>query len=565
MIKNMKLTVKIGLLFVISLLSLVVIGGIGATTLKSSLIEERRAQIKAVVDGAVTVAEFLQQKVENGELTLEQAQKQYYDDMRAVRFAEGTGYLFAYNEAAITQMHGVKASLEGRDLSELKDTRGTLIIVELIEAARGKNNGFFEYYWNKPGADQDLFFPKYSYAATLPWGHFIGTGLYADDLDATFNAVLKKIIAVGGIATLLLIVIGLVISRDITQSLRHLGQVMHNMTKDKYDDQIKTTDRRDEVGEMSACLVSFREKLCENAELRAKQMQHEQELYEQRQTELLNLSNDLEQQVSGLIAEIGGSIKGLQGAAVDMTHIADQTAQRSDEVAAATEETTVNVQTVASATEELTASSDEIGVQVTRTSTVAQQASEQVDAADQKVTVLGNSIEKIGEVISLIEGITEQTNMLALNATIEAARAGEAGKGFAVVANEVRNLAQQTGKATAEINGQIQTIQRESEETLTSVSTIRSTIKLMEESATAVASAIEEQHAAINEIARNINEASAGTQAVSQHVGSVSQNTKDTLQATSVVTDSADALVSQSQSLESGVAQFLTNLRSKAQ
>lgn len=565
MIKNMKLTVKIGLLFVISLLALVVIGGIGASTLKSSLIDERRAQIKAVVDGAVSVAQFLQQRVDKGELTLEQAQKQYYDDMRAVRFAEGTGYLFAYNEAAITQMHGVKASLEGRDLSELKDTNGTLIIVELIEAARGKNNGFFEYYWNKPGADQDLFFPKYSYAATLPWGHFIGTGLYADDLDTTFNAVLQKIIAVGGIATLLLIVIGLVISRDIAQSLRHLGKVMHNMTQDHYDDEIKTTDRRDEVGEMSACLVSFREKLCENAELRAKQAEHEKELQEQRQSELLNLSNDLEQQVSGLIAEIGGSIKGLQGAAVDMTHIADQTAQRSDEVAAATEETTVNVQTVASATEELTASSDEIGVQVTRTSTVAQQASEQVDTADQKVTVLGKSIEKIGEVISLIEGITEQTNMLALNATIEAARAGEAGKGFAVVANEVRNLAQQTGKATAEINGQIQTIQRESEETLTSVSAIRSTIKLMEESATAVASAIEEQHAAINEIARNINEASAGTQAVSQHVGSVSQNTKDTLQATSVVTDSADALVSQSQSLESGVSQFLMNLRSKAQ
>jgi len=92
---------------------------------------------------------------------------------------------------------------------------------------------------------------------------------------------------------------------------------------------------------------------------------------------------------------------------------------------------------------------------VTRTSDVAKIASEQVDKADEKVTVLGHTIEKIGAVVSLIDGITEQTNMLALNATIEAARAGEAGKGFAVVASEVRNLAQQTGQATADINAQI--------------------------------------------------------------------------------------------------------------
>ena len=128
-------------------------------------------------------------------------------------------------------------------------------------------------------------------------------------------------------------------------------------------------------------------------------------------------------------------------------------------MAAASEESSANVQTVASATEELSASISEISRQVGHSSRIAAQAVSEAGKANEMVQGLAGASQKIGDIVALINEIADQTNLLALNATIEAARAGDAGKGFAVVAAEVKNLATQTARATEEIGAQITNVQ----------------------------------------------------------------------------------------------------------
>src|SRR3546814_19861251 len=110
---------------------------------------------------------------------------------------------------------------------------------------------------------------------------------------------------------------------------------------------------------------------------------------------------------------------------------------------------------------------------MSRAARMSRQATEEAERGDSRIQALAATAQQIGDVITLIQDIAEQTNLLALNATIEAARAGEAGKGFAVVASEVKSLASQTARATEEIRSQIEEIQSASREAGETIKTIR--------------------------------------------------------------------------------------------
>src|SRR5262249_14596141 len=156
----------------------------------------------------------------------------------------------------------------------------------------------------------------------------------------------------------------------------------------------------------------------------------------------------------------------LEAAAGTLSKTAETTQQLWSVVASASEEASVNVQTVASATEEMNSSIGEIGRQVLESSQIAGAAVKQAEHTDERISELSGAAARIGDVVQLITAVAEQTNLLALNATIEAARAGEAGKGFAVVAQEVKALAAQTAKATGEISAQISSMQQATQESV---------------------------------------------------------------------------------------------------
>jgi methyl-accepting chemotaxis protein len=186
---------------------------------------------------------------------------------------------------------------------------------------------------------------------------------------------------------------------------------------------------------------------------------------------------------------------------------------------------------------------------------------DQAKTTSMTVDGLAQAAQRIGDVVKLIQDIASQTNLLALNATIEAARAGEAGKGFAVVASEVKTLANQTAKATEEISNQISEIQGSTGETVSAIGAIGETIAHVDEIASAIASAVQEQGAATQEIAGNVQQASKGTAEITQNIAGVTQAASETGAASSQVLGAATDLSKQAEKLRGEVDSFLANIR----
>ena len=282
---------------------------------------------------------------------------------------------------------------------------------------------------------------------------------------------------------------------------------------------------------------------------------------QQQQSKITAAIQDFDGQMKIVLNTFGGSATNLQSAANALAASAEESTRQSTVVAAASEEASANVQAVASATEELTSSVREIGRQVTESTRITGMAVEQASRSSTTIQDLAKAAQRIGDVVELINSIAGQTNLLALNATIEAARAGEAGRGFAVVASEVKALAEQTAKATGEIGQQILAIQNATRESVGSIQEIGTTIASVNEIATAIAAAVEEQGMATAEIARNVQEAARGTQGVSSNISGVSQAASETGQTATRLLSSANELSQQSETLRTQVEGFFAAIR----
>ena len=320
------------------------------------------------------------------------------------------------------------------------------------------------------------------------------------------------------------------------------------------------TARHDEIGALAGALETFKQQAVDK--LRIEEQERERNTgAATRQQAIEAYVGEFESTVRQTLQELGDASGQMRNTSAGLSSVSRQTNERVHVAEKASGEASMSVESVASASEELSASINDISQQAAHAAGIASRAVNQARETDGTVQGLAKSAGRIGEVVGLINTIAAQTNLLALNATIEAARAGEAGRGFAVVASEVKSLASQTARATEEISEQIADIQKVAGEAIDAIKGIGSIIGEVNEVATAIAAAVQQQGAATQEITRSTQHAAHGTKNVADNITGVKAGADAAAVAADDVKRASETLETQSQQLGSQVTQFLGKIR----
>ncbi|OKL42390.1 methyl-accepting chemotaxis protein [Pseudovibrio exalbescens] len=384
-----------------------------------------------------------------------------------------------------------------------------------------------------------------------------------DDAELLATAYSTRNMAI--LTAVLCLVVGTVVmwlvGSSIAKPIVRTTERMNALTEGDTTSPVDYSERKDEIGQMAKALEVFVENAVERERLQGESEQ-DQLARREREKRIDQLIADFDASIQESLTTVSQNSLELEETAKVLTGIAESTSERTTTAAASSEEASTNVQTVASAAEELAASIDEISRQVGHTQGVVGNATETTRVTNDKVASLDQAAQRIGEVVTLIQAIAEQTNLLALNATIEAARAGEAGKGFAVVAAEVKELANQTSKATEEISSQIVGIQGSSKEAVEAIGEIAKTMGDVNDITQSIAAAVEQQGAATTEISDNVQQAAQGTRNVAENMSGVTASASETSATASQVLSASETLKSQADSLQANIATFLREVRS---
>ena len=379
------------------------------------------------------------------------------------------------------------------------------------------------------------------------------------------EALHMQLYLIGGLILVSLIAVfwfGWAIAKSIVNPIHLITYYMGRLADNDLNAELAlSTKRRDEVGDMVKSLAVFKANATERKVAReAREASSAGELA--KAEHVSKLIEAFETSSNQTIDTVRSASDGLQMASTGLSNSASDMKNQSGSVTSNVETTSHNINGVASAAEEMVASISEISEQAARSTNMADAAKNKTQDTVKIIETLSTSATGIQQVVRLIEEIAEQTNLLALNATIEAARAGDAGRGFAVVANEVKSLANQTGKATEEIALQVATIQADSRNASAAIEEVDGLIVNLSEVSIGVATAVEEQNAVMNEIASNIATVAQLSVESADAMKLVDKSVDQTENISTEVGEYAVDLKTQLESLESDISVFLKDVQS---
>lgn len=366
-----------------------------------------------------------------------------------------------------------------------------------------------------------------------------------------------------GLGGLALVVVGigvLIIARSIARPLSVITTTIKRVAEGADNVEVPHTDRSDEIGALARAIQIFKEAMDRNRNL-SSQVLLDSKTREERARHIETSVEAFRSAIGSVLHAVTDNASGMRNTAQSISKVASDANGRAIAAAGATEQASSNVSAVASAAEELSASVEEIGRQVRQSAEMVEQAGLRTEKSVVEIESLAAATQRIDGVLTLIQAIAAQTNLLALNATIEAARAGEAGRGFAVVAHEVKALAGQTAKATAEIGQNVSMIQTSTRNAVDAVREIGSAVRDINEVTSNIAGAVGQQDAATREISANAQLAAQGNETLVLNIGSLNDAIGETNKAATTVLTASSDLTSTAELLSREVDKFFHNLR----